>query len=88
MLLLPAVASNGRMVATGSQDRTLKLWSAEDGGLQGVCRGHKRGIWSVAFSPVRTSHTEEIMAVFMMLFLCCSGHSNMACARCRHFASV
>ena len=52
MLLSAAVAPNGRMVATGSQDRTLKLWSAEDGRLQGVCRGHKRGVWSVAFSPV------------------------------------
>ena len=59
VLLSAAVAPNGRMVATGSQDRTLKLWSAEDGGLQGVCRGHKRGIWSVAFSPVRMRHTQR-----------------------------
>lgn len=30
----------------------LQLWQASDGSLYGTLRGHKRGIWCVAFSPV------------------------------------
>ena len=30
----------------------IQLWSVSDGGLVGVMRGHRRGIWSVQFSPV------------------------------------
>ena len=29
-----------------------QVWNAADGTLVGVCRGHKRGVWSAAFSPV------------------------------------
>ncbi|TPX31373.1 hypothetical protein SmJEL517_g05293 [Synchytrium microbalum] len=47
-----AVAPNDKVFATGSQDKTLKIWSVETGTLLGTCNGHKRGVWSVAFSPV------------------------------------
>lgn len=47
-----ATSPNKALVATGSQDRTIKLWAPEGFELRGVLRGHKRGIWDLAFSPV------------------------------------
>ena len=46
------VAPNDKVFVSGSQDRTLKLWSVKDGALLGTFRGHRRGVWSVKFSPV------------------------------------
>lgn len=45
------VSPNDKMIATGSQDKTAKLWS-DDLSLLGVLRGHRRGVWCVKFSPV------------------------------------
>ena len=47
-----AVAPNDRLVATGSADRTIKVWSLPTLAPVAVLRGHKRGIWALAFSPV------------------------------------
>uniref|UniRef100_A0A4W3JEL1 Transducin beta like 3 n=1 Tax=Callorhinchus milii TaxID=7868 RepID=A0A4W3JEL1_CALMI len=46
------VSPNNKLIATGSQDRMAKLFSASDLALLGVFRGHKRGIWAVQFSPM------------------------------------
>ena len=37
--------------ASASQDRSVKIWSAEEGSVVGILRGHKRGVWSVRFAP-------------------------------------
>ncbi|CAM9396122.1 unnamed protein product [Phaeothamnion confervicola] len=47
-----SVAPNDTLVATASQDRTVKLWRARDLELVGTLRGHKRGVWRAEFSPV------------------------------------
>lgn len=44
-------SSTAPMFASASQDRTVKIWDVESGEAMGVLRGHKRGVWSVAFSP-------------------------------------
>ncbi|CAG8975515.1 hypothetical protein HYALB_00012292 [Hymenoscyphus albidus] len=40
-----------QLFASASQDKTVKIWSVEEGEVQGVLRGHRRGVWSVRFAP-------------------------------------
>ncbi|XP_006893907.1 PREDICTED: transducin beta-like protein 3 [Elephantulus edwardii] len=47
-----AIAPNDRLLATGSQDRTAKLWALPKCQLLGVFSGHRRGLWCVQFSPL------------------------------------
>lgn len=47
-----AISPDAKLVATGSQDRILKLWKTENGEAHATCTGHKRGIWNVCFSTV------------------------------------
>jgi len=47
-----AVSPDDKIVASGSQDKTIKLWNTQDLSLLSVLKGHKRGIWCVVFSPV------------------------------------
>lgn len=47
-----AVSPNDKLLASGSQDRTAKLWALGDLALLGVFRGHRRGVWCVTFSPM------------------------------------
>ena len=46
-----SVAPNDSLVATGSQDKTIKLWKSNDLSLQATLKGHKRGVWDCQFSP-------------------------------------
>lgn len=48
-----AISTNQQstLFASASQDRTVKIWSVEEGETQGVLRGHHRGVWSVRFAP-------------------------------------
>lgn len=42
---------NSTLFASASQDRTVKVWSADGGEVQGILRGHRRGVWAVRFAP-------------------------------------
>lgn len=46
-----SINHNSSLFASASQDRTVKIWSVEEGEVQGVLRGHRRGVWSVKFAP-------------------------------------
>lgn len=56
-----AINHSSSLFASASQDRTLKIWSVEEGEVLGILRGHKRGVWSVRFAlkdtPTITSDT-------------------------------
>ncbi|ROT39308.1 WD domain-containing protein [Sodiomyces alkalinus F11] len=45
------VHPSGQLFATASQDKTVKIWSAAEGEVQGILKGHRRGVWSVKFAP-------------------------------------
>ncbi|GIM03852.1 hypothetical protein Vretimale_8516 [Volvox reticuliferus] len=47
-----AVAPNDQLIATASQDRTVRVWSLPDLVQVSVLRGHKRGVWAVEFAPL------------------------------------
>lgn len=45
------ISSDDTTFASASQDKTVKIWSLAEGEMLGVLRGHRRGVWSVRFSP-------------------------------------
>ena len=47
-----AISGNDKYLATGSQDRSCKIFNVDDGSLVATCSGHKGTIWSVDFSPI------------------------------------
>ena len=50
-VLSVAFSPNGRMVASGSADETVKLWNTQTGALLKTLTGHDDNVTSVAFSP-------------------------------------
>ncbi len=46
-----SVAPNDSYIATGSQDKTAKIWRSTDLSLVATLKGHRRGVWECQFSP-------------------------------------
>ncbi|MGL5064853.1 MAG: WD40 repeat domain-containing protein [Microcoleus sp.] len=50
-ILSIAISPDGQLLATGSHDSTIKIWSLHDGELQQRICGHSTAVLLVAFSP-------------------------------------
>uniref|UniRef100_A0A1B0BDR2 U3 small nucleolar RNA-associated protein 13 C-terminal domain-containing protein n=1 Tax=Glossina palpalis gambiensis TaxID=67801 RepID=A0A1B0BDR2_9MUSC len=66
---------NNKIIATASQDKLAKLWSAETFTSLGILRGHSRGVWCVRFSPVDqiavTSSSDCSLRIWSLANLSC-----------------
>ncbi|XP_054267492.1 transducin beta-like protein 3 [Macrosteles quadrilineatus] len=82
------VSPNDKFIATGSLDKTAKVWSCEDLSLVGVLTGHRRGVWNVSFSPVDqvllTSSSDCTLKLWALSDLSCiktlEGHESSVMA--------
>src|SRR5690349_12945796 len=46
-----AYSPDGKTLASGSQDKTIKLWDVATGKEQATLKGHTSAVMSVAYSP-------------------------------------
>lgn len=73
------------MIATGSQDKRVKIWNSSTGEPIAELKGHKRGITSIAFTPgdstiMATSSGDKTIKLWSLSDFTCAktfeGHTN------------
>ena len=46
-----AFSPDGKRFATGSTDKTVRIWNSATGDLESTLSSHKGAVWNLAFSP-------------------------------------
>ncbi|KAJ2655721.1 U3 small nucleolar RNA-associated protein [Coemansia sp. RSA 1200] len=78
------ISPNNNIFATGSQDKTAKIWDVATGSLLGTLQGHRRGVWNIVFSPVdrvvATTSGDRMVKLWSLSDYSClktfEGHTN------------
>ncbi|KAJ1989664.1 U3 small nucleolar RNA-associated protein [Coemansia spiralis] len=78
------ISPGDNVFATGSQDKTAKIWDVATGKLLGTLQGHRRGVWNITFSPVdrvvATTSGDRMVKLWSLSDFTClktfEGHTN------------